>query len=191
MTTRVCWRPIGEEEKSHLGALGRFLRATRHDAALTQAALARTAQIGERHVRDLERGTRRTRESTLGRLAAALTPSDAPPGTVDTLTAHMVAIAGPALAPESAFVERSAPVVPPTRLGTRSWSTKSITFGWSTASPSGTCATGGMGGAAGGTASPTSSELEKTDGSSSSIPISSSPCFAIALSAIRGGRFSR
>ncbi len=69
---RPCRRPIADAEVQNLQALGAALRAARRSAGLTQAVVARRALIGERHLRDLETGRRRTRRSTLDRLSVAL-----------------------------------------------------------------------------------------------------------------------
>jgi transcriptional regulator with XRE-family HTH domain len=95
-----CRCPIEPMETPYLLALGSRLRELRRDRGLTQAQLANAADLSRRHVERLEAGNRRTRESTLARIAAALgDPS---------LENELVALAGPALAAESAFAERVA-----------------------------------------------------------------------------------
>lgn len=95
-------RPIGPAEVPHLEALGRRLSELRRAAGLSRAALARAAELSSPTVGRLEAGTRRTRASTLARLAGALAGPDEAPA----LVAELAALAGPALAPESDFAER-------------------------------------------------------------------------------------
>jgi transcriptional regulator with XRE-family HTH domain len=87
-------------------ALGHLLRASRQAAGLTQAVLAKEAQISERHVRRLERGQRRTRRSTLGRLAYAIVNSEPAVGPATRLVEELVVAAGSALADESDHADR-------------------------------------------------------------------------------------
>ena len=95
-----CRRPIQPAETPYLSALGNRLRELRRDRGLTQAQLAVAADLSRRHVERLEAGTRRTRRSTLSRIAEALGgPS---------LENELVTLAGPALAQESDFAERVA-----------------------------------------------------------------------------------
>lgn len=94
-------RLIDPAEAVALEALGRHLAATRRGAKLTQAAVAERAELSVSHLGKLEAGARRTRASTLARIAAALDPDRA----VD-LTDGFIALAGPALAAESEFTER-------------------------------------------------------------------------------------
>lgn len=79
------------------------MREARHRAGLTQATVACRAGLAERSLRRLEAGHRRTRLSTLTRLAHSL---DAPDP--DALLADLVTAVGAALAPESQFAERVA-----------------------------------------------------------------------------------
>jgi transcriptional regulator with XRE-family HTH domain len=62
---------------------------------VSQATLAERAELARTTVERIEGGTRRTRRSTLERIAEALDRSDA--------TEELVALVGPALAPESAY----------------------------------------------------------------------------------------
>lgn len=95
-------RPIAPAEVPHLEALGAHLSERRRAAGLSRAALARAAGLSPPTVGRLEVGTRRTRATALARLARALAgPEEAP-----ALAAELVALAGPALAPESGFAER-------------------------------------------------------------------------------------
>ncbi len=103
---RPCRRPIADAEVQNLQALGAALRAARRSAGLTQTVVARRALIGERHLRDLETGRRRTRRSTLDRLSAALV-SESPAG-MAALRILMVLLqaAGSNLAAESPHAAR-------------------------------------------------------------------------------------
>lgn len=107
MEPRGCRRPITEAELPHLRAFGEGLRQERWRVGLSQAALGHMAEVGERHVRDLEYGRRRTRLSTLSRLASALVRADqTPERSTEELAVRLVSLAGPALASESPHGER-------------------------------------------------------------------------------------
>lgn len=96
-------RPVEPVEVPHLEALGRRLREARAATGLTQAAIGSAAELSRNHLSSLERGVRRTRASTLERLASALTEDgEAAAG----LYRELVALAGPALAPESDYADR-------------------------------------------------------------------------------------
>ncbi len=85
--------------------LGQLLSELRRASGLSQRETAVAAQVSPRHLRRLERGERRTRLSTLERLAGAL----AGPGTLDRgehLLRVLLQAAGPALAPESEHRQR-------------------------------------------------------------------------------------
>jgi transcriptional regulator with XRE-family HTH domain len=93
-----CRRPLQPEETPYLIAVANRLREVRRSRGLTQAELAVAAELSRRHVERLEAGNRRTRRSTLSRIAEALgDPS---------LEDELVGLAGPALAPESEYAER-------------------------------------------------------------------------------------
>jgi transcriptional regulator with XRE-family HTH domain len=96
------WRPLTDGERVAAVALGHVLRQLRVDAGLSARQLGEAAQLGRRQVQRLEAGQRRTRASTLARLARALTrpPADVP------LALWLVRAAGPALAPESPYAVR-------------------------------------------------------------------------------------
>lgn len=96
-------RPIEPDEIPHLEALGRRLLELREGAGLSRAALAFVSELSNSHLGSLERATRRTRASTLERIASALT-EDGEEG--EALRAELVSLAGPALAPESEYAER-------------------------------------------------------------------------------------
>lgn len=99
----TCRRPIQPWERAYLITLGNVLREQRLAAGLTQASLARRAQVSTGHLQRLEHGRRRTRLSTLSRLAAVLT-SD--PSSQQRLLGNLASSAGPALAPESDYDDR-------------------------------------------------------------------------------------
>jgi transcriptional regulator with XRE-family HTH domain len=91
-------RPIEAAEIPHLEALGARLAAVRRDRGLAQDTLAEAAELSTSGIRRIEAGTRRTRRSTLDRIAAALGDPD--------LGDELAGLAGPALAPESLYGER-------------------------------------------------------------------------------------
>lgn len=99
-------RPIEDGEVPFLEAFGHTLRSLRNQAGLSQRDLAWLASISARHLLSLEHGLSRTRRSTVERIAGALASEGA--GDAEVLTAHLVALAGPALAPESEYAERVA-----------------------------------------------------------------------------------
>lgn len=93
------------EERDAACALGGRLRAARRSAGLTQQRLAARAQLSERHLRRLERGDRRSRQSTLARLAEVVAAaSDG--RTAGDLLAGWITVAGVSLAAESEHRER-------------------------------------------------------------------------------------
>lgn len=97
-------RPIEAHERPNLRALGTALREHRVAVGSTQASLAVATGLSERTIRRIEHAERRTRRSTLDRLAAALCSGD--PGAQEYLLQQFVHLAGPALAPESEFADR-------------------------------------------------------------------------------------
>ena len=94
--------PLSAEEIVRLERLGERLRAHRLAAGLTRTAMGLAADLNPQSVYRIEVGTRRTRKSTLRRIAAAL---DHEP---ERLVDELVRLAGPSLAPESAYAERVA-----------------------------------------------------------------------------------
>lgn len=98
--------PITDSEAWFLERLGAQLRAYREDAGLSRPALAAAAQLSAGHLGQLEWGVRRTRRSTLTRIAWALHGSDADPDALEAFVDELVALAGPALASESDYAER-------------------------------------------------------------------------------------
>ena len=72
----------------------------RRERGLAQAEVAARAGVASRSLRRIERGERRTRATTLGRLARAIDEAD------PDLVHLLIGAAGVALAPESAFADR-------------------------------------------------------------------------------------
>lgn len=103
---RQAQRPIRPEEIPHLEGLGSRLRGLRRAVGFSQAELARRAELSPWMVRALERGARRTRRSTLERVAQALASAPQPPAPAPDVAGELVALAGPALAPESPYRAR-------------------------------------------------------------------------------------
>lgn len=99
-------RPIADDELPHLKALGARIAALRSAAGWSRPQLAERAQLSVHGLKKLERGVRRTRASTLRRLVEALAP--AVDCDIEDLQAELLALAGPALAPESKYAERVA-----------------------------------------------------------------------------------
>ncbi len=93
-------RPIEAHEVVYLHACGARLAELRRDAGLSQRKLATAAELAPSTVERVEAGTRRTRRSTLDRIAGALNRPEA--------AAELADLAGPALAPESPYAERIA-----------------------------------------------------------------------------------
>ena len=81
-------RPIDDGEVERLEALGSRLADLRRSAGLSQVRLATRAELAPSTIERLEAGTRRTRRSTLGRIARALELPDA--------AGELVDLAGPA-----------------------------------------------------------------------------------------------
>lgn len=65
-------RPLTDAERPILRAAGAHLRSLREAAGLTRQELASKAQVSASHVKGLEFGDRRSRPSTLARLAFVL-----------------------------------------------------------------------------------------------------------------------
>jgi transcriptional regulator with XRE-family HTH domain len=97
---------MSDGERDCAVELGRLLKRLRLEAAVTQADLARGAEIGERHLRRVEAGERRTRSSTLLRLAGTLSQANADLGSADEIHRRLIAVAGVSLAPESRYADR-------------------------------------------------------------------------------------
>lgn len=99
-------KPLRANERVHCARLGLLLATTRRAIGLTQAQLALGAGLSRVQVARIESGVRRTRRSTLTRIAAVLVAEVPRLGPVDRLVADFVREAGPALAEESAYAER-------------------------------------------------------------------------------------
>ncbi len=99
-----CRRPIGRHEIAPLEALGDLLAWLQDEARMTDRELAAAAQISQRHLQRLRIGVRRTRATTLERIALALAPwLDVDP---TELHQQLVKTAGCSLAPPSEFQAR-------------------------------------------------------------------------------------
>lgn len=101
-------RPLRAYERVHLERLGRLLATTRRAVGVTQGELALAAGLSRVQLARIETGVRRTRRSTLTRIAAALVFEAPTLGSVERLVDDLVEEAGPALAEESAYAERVA-----------------------------------------------------------------------------------
>jgi hypothetical protein len=103
MTLGTTLRPITDDEKPYLQALGEELKALRWLAGLTWNQLAYSSLLSHSHICCLAYGLRRTRKSTLARIVDALVAANADLGPADHLLDHLCDVAGPALAPESDY----------------------------------------------------------------------------------------
>jgi hypothetical protein len=102
-----CRRPITADEVAGLEALGDELRRLRWKVArVARPALAVRAQVSIRQIEQIEQAIRRTRRSTLERIAAALVEMKPELGEAADLVERLIELAGPGLAPESAYRER-------------------------------------------------------------------------------------
>lgn len=102
-----CRRPITPDEVPRLQALGDEIRRLRWRVAhVSRSKLALRAEVSIRQLEQIERAIRRTRRSTLGRIAGALVELRPDIGAADELVERLAALAGPALAPESDYRER-------------------------------------------------------------------------------------
>ena len=101
-----CRRPIDPSEVPYLESFGAALRELRGNVGLTQARLAELAQASASTIGKIEAGTRRTRRSTLGRIATALVGLHPDLGDADELADDLAVLAGPVLAPESEYADR-------------------------------------------------------------------------------------
>jgi transcriptional regulator with XRE-family HTH domain len=104
---REPWGQITDDELPHLAELGRRLRALRETVGLSQEQLGWECDLARPTITLLEQGRRRTRRSTIERIADALVRSglNLPAGVVVQV---LVDAAGPALAPESIYAKRTA-----------------------------------------------------------------------------------
>lgn len=96
-------RPIEPEEVPFLREFGAILRGFRVHVGATQSMLGIEAQMHPMHVYRLERGARRTRLSTIWRLASALADFSDGELDADDVAELLVEAVGPALAPESKY----------------------------------------------------------------------------------------
>jgi len=103
---KTCRRPIDEWEVAHLERLAAGLRTARKAAGLTQCDLALGARISPKTVYRIEAAVRRTRLSTLRRIAEALVAEAPWMGDPGRVTADLATLAGLGLAPESQYRER-------------------------------------------------------------------------------------
>ena len=99
-------RPIEDWERPWLEGLGDLLRRVRVASGQTQARTAIRAGLTERSLRRIEHGQRRTRGSTLARLAWAVATNDADGAAAADLLRRLIDAGGPATAPESTFAAR-------------------------------------------------------------------------------------
>lgn len=96
---RVCRRPITPDEVPYLERFGQVLQKLCRQAGLKQVEVAGGAQLSASHFWKLTRGLRRTRASTIARIANVLAPEiGVDPKTLET---KMLRAIGPALAPEA------------------------------------------------------------------------------------------
>ena len=103
---REARRPIDSWEVPHLERLGSLLKGLRKAAGMTQRDLARSAELSSWMVRQVELGTRRTRQSTLRRIARAIVSAHPNAPTEEKLTQQLVEAGGAALACESGYRAR-------------------------------------------------------------------------------------
>jgi transcriptional regulator with XRE-family HTH domain len=103
---RESRRPIEDWEVPHLENLGQVLRHHRKASSLTQAQLGAAAELSVQMISLLELGNRRTRRSTLQRIARAIVDAHPNAPSEDELTEGFVEAAGAALAPESGYQAR-------------------------------------------------------------------------------------
>jgi transcriptional regulator with XRE-family HTH domain len=99
-------RPVESWEVPDLERLGVGLRMVRRLTGLSQVDLAIKTQMSPSTVSRIELGIRRTRASTLRRLAESLVNAAPRLGTVDRVAEDLVMLAGDSLAPESPYRER-------------------------------------------------------------------------------------
>jgi hypothetical protein len=100
-------RPITADEVPGLEALGDELRRLRWTVArLSRPALSVRAEVSVRQIEQIEQAIRRTRRSTLARIAAALVKVKPEMGDANAIVSSLVTLAGPVLAPESIHRDR-------------------------------------------------------------------------------------
>ena len=101
--SQSCRRPTEAWERPELKALGTAVRHLRLAAGLTRPQLANAAGVSATQVYRIERGTRRTRRSTLLRFSLAFCAAAPKLGDAERLVDDLVALAGNTLAPESLY----------------------------------------------------------------------------------------
>jgi transcriptional regulator with XRE-family HTH domain len=99
-------RPIEFWEVPHLERLGAAVRTARLAAGFTRLGLAILAGVSDVTVYRIEAATRRTRASTLRRIAGALCDAAPMLGDPARVAADFATIVGLGLAPESEYAER-------------------------------------------------------------------------------------
>jgi DNA-binding XRE family transcriptional regulator len=102
-------RPIEWHEVQHLHRMGDWLASLRQTAGLSQRRLATLAGLNRVSIARIETGQRRTRRSTLTRIAVALSATCPELGSPDALVGELARLAGRALAPESAWTTSPPP----------------------------------------------------------------------------------
>jgi transcriptional regulator with XRE-family HTH domain len=108
MTMDPCRRPLGRGELAYLADMGRQLHDLRERTGLSRAQFGAAAQLSRQHVARLERGERRTRYSTLGRISEVLAMANPELGPSEVILGRLVTAAGPTLATESEYAARVA-----------------------------------------------------------------------------------
>ena len=98
-------RPIADDEVHLLEELGRAIAHVRGSAGLSRRALAEIALMHPTSIARIEYGTRRTRASTLKRIAGALA-AQCDDLDADSLVKSWVRLGGRAIAPESDYADR-------------------------------------------------------------------------------------
>jgi hypothetical protein len=96
-------RPITDDERPYLLALGAELKSLRGMSGLTRYQLAFDSLLSMSHLIDLFYGRRRTRRSTLTRIVDALVAANPALGPAQVLHERLCELAGPGLAPESTY----------------------------------------------------------------------------------------
>jgi hypothetical protein len=99
-------RPIQDWEVEYLEQLGRELRRLREHTTLSIVDYAWECEISVPHVRRLELGLRRTRPSTLRRIATVIEAECPDEGTADEILARLLRLGGGAIAEESQYEAR-------------------------------------------------------------------------------------
>jgi transcriptional regulator with XRE-family HTH domain len=95
------------QEVECLERLGQELRRLRKLTDLTLAEYAWEVELSPTSVGRLERGVRRTRRSTLARIAAVAAAECPDEGTADEILAQMILLGGAAIADESEYKART------------------------------------------------------------------------------------